>query len=236
MSSNTGIFSDPSRNLANVEPFTAAQTAVLDTIKTGASSSWIMASTALIFFMQLGFIMVEASAAKKQHWSSIVVKNILDAVTGAIAWWIVGFGLAFGPTDSRGFIGLSDNTFSFSAGFSKYSSEELYLKWIFQFAFASTASAIVSGLLMERSRIEVYGAFSFLMSFFIYPVVACWEWNSGGWLALRGFHDFAGCGPIHTLGGICGLVGGLICGTRYNRFSDIQFPFFFPETRRAKLE
>ena len=131
MSSSTGIFSDPSRNLANVEPFTAAQTAVLDTIKTGASSSWIMASTALIFFMQLGFIMVEASAAKKQHWSGIVVKNILDAVTGAIAWWIVGFGLAFGPTDSRGFIGLSDSTFSFSAGFSKYSSEELYLKWIF---------------------------------------------------------------------------------------------------------
>ncbi len=90
-----------------------------------------MASTALIFFMQLGFIMVEASGAKRQHWSGIVVKNILDAVTGAIAWWVVGFGLAFGPTDSRGFIGLSDNTFSFSAGFRQYSSEDLYLKWIF---------------------------------------------------------------------------------------------------------
>ena len=131
MSSSTGIFSDPSRDLPNAEQFTAAQTAVLDTIKTGASSSWIMASAALIFFMQLGFIMVEASAAKKKHWSGIVVKNILDAVTGALAWWIVGFGLAFGPTDSRGFIGLSDSTISFSAGFRQYSAEELYLKWIF---------------------------------------------------------------------------------------------------------
>ena len=131
MSASTGIFSDPSRNLANVEPFTAAQTAVLDTIKTGASSSWIMSSTALIFFMQLGFIMVEASAAKRHHWGCIAVKNFLDIITGAIAWWVVGFGLAFGPTDSRGFIGLADNTFSFSAGFRQYSSEDLYLKWIF---------------------------------------------------------------------------------------------------------
>ena len=90
---------------------------ILDSIKTGASSSWIMASTALIFFMQLGFIMVEASSAKRHHLSGIVVKNFLDALTGAIAWWVVGFGLAFGPTDSHGFIGLSDNTFSFSAGF-----------------------------------------------------------------------------------------------------------------------
>jgi Amt family ammonium transporter len=140
---------------------------------------------------------------------------------------VVGFGLAFGPTDSRGFIGMSDSTFSFTAGFSGYQSEELYLKWIFQFAFANTASAIVSGLLMERGRIETYGVFSFLMTFFIYPVVACWVWNSTGWLALRGFHDFAGCGPIHLLGGISGLVGSIIAGPRYNRFSGVQFPFFF---------
>jgi Amt family ammonium transporter len=193
---------------------------VLDSIKTGASSSWILASTALIFFMQLGFVMVEASAAKRQHWSGIVVKNCLDTITGAIAWWVVGFGLAFGPTDSRGFIGLSDNTFSFGA-FYGYNSEDLYLKWIFQFAFANTASAIVSGLLMERARIETYGVFSFLMTFFIYPVVACWEWNSTGWLYVKGFHDFAGCGPIHVLGGICGLVGSIIAGTRYNRYNDV---------------
>jgi ammonium transporter, Amt family len=171
--------------------------------------------------MQLGFVMVEAAAAKRQHWSGVLVKNCLDTITGAIAFWIVGFGLAFGPTDSRGFIGLSDNTFSFAAGFNHYKTEDLYLKWIFQFAFANTASAIVSGLLMERCRIDTYGAFSFLMTFFIYPVAACWEWNATGWLAVRGFHDFAGCSCIHTLGGMCGLVGSIIAGPRYNRFKEV---------------
>jgi ammonium transporter, Amt family len=73
---------------------------VLETIKTGASSSWILAATAVIFFMQLGFIMVEASGIKRQHWSTVLVKNLLDAISGIFGFWIVGFGLAFGPTDS----------------------------------------------------------------------------------------------------------------------------------------
>lgn len=89
---------------------------------------------------------------------------------------------------------------------------------------------------MERARIETYGVFSFLMTFFIYPVVACWEWNSTGWLYLKGFHDFAGCGPIHVIGGITGLVGSIIAGPRYNRFDGVQFPFYNRDTRNAKLQ
>lgn len=117
------------RGLA-ADPFTAAQQVTLDTIKTGASSSWILASSALIFFMQLGFIMIEASVSRKQHWSGIVLKKMMDTVAAAIAWWVVGFGIAFGVTDSRGFIGMSDNTFSFGS-FYDYTAEDLYLKWIF---------------------------------------------------------------------------------------------------------
>ena len=102
---------------------------------------------------------------------------MLDAISGIFGFWIVGFGLAYAPSDSSGFIGLSDRTFTTSANFNSYNIEDLNLKWIFQFAFANTASAIVSGLLMERCRIETYGAFSFLITLFIYPIVAGWVWN-----------------------------------------------------------
>ena len=68
--------------------FTPQQLEILESIKVGASSSWILTSMAVIFFMQLGFIMVEAGAVKRQHWPGILIKNFLDTITGAIAFWI----------------------------------------------------------------------------------------------------------------------------------------------------
>lgn len=127
--------------------------------------------------MQLGFLMVEAAVTRRQHWHGILMKNLLDSISGAVAFWIVGFGLAFSTPDSSGFIGMKNDAWAVSADWSGYTVEDLYLKFIFQFAFVNTSSAIVGGLLTERCRIETYGVFSFLMSLFIYPVVACWVWN-----------------------------------------------------------
>jgi Amt family ammonium transporter len=111
-----------------------------------------------------------------------------------------------------------------SAGWHSIGSENLYLKFIFQFAFANAASSIVAGLVTERCRLETYGALSFIMTLFIYPVVACWVWNPSGWLAVRGFHDFAGSSVVHLVGGASGLVSCLMVGQRFNRFKAPQLP------------
>lgn len=86
--------------------FTEEQLAYLTSIQTGASSAWILAATALIFFMQLGFIMLEVAAVRRQHWSTVVMKNLLDSITGALGFWWAGFAIAFSETDSSGFIGI----------------------------------------------------------------------------------------------------------------------------------
>jgi Amt family ammonium transporter len=57
-----------------------------------------------------------------------------------------------------------------------------YESWIFQAAFAATASTIVSGSLAERCQLNTYLIFSFTMTSFVYPVVVAWIWG-GGWLA-----------------------------------------------------
>ncbi len=44
----------------------------------------------------------------------------------------------------------------------------------------------------------------------IYPVPAHWCWGESGWLAVRGFRDYAGSGVVHMAGGVCALVGKLI--------------------------
>jgi Amt family ammonium transporter len=106
-------------------------TAMLEEVKTGASSSWILSASALIFFMQLGFIMVEAAAVRRQHWSAVLMKNLLDCISGAIGFWIIGFSIAFSKPDSSGFIGMGGNKWAASAGWSEVFTEELFLKFIF---------------------------------------------------------------------------------------------------------
>ena len=66
-----------------------------------------------------------------------------------------------------------------------------------------------------------YMAFSSLMTGIIYPVVVSWTWGSG-WLGdgtddSRGFHDFAGCGIVHMVGGVAGFCGALVLGPRHGK-------------------
>jgi len=72
----------------------------------------------------------------------------------------------------------------------------------------------------ERATIEVYAFFSFMISFIIYPVSCCWAWNPTGWLAVRGYHDFAGSGVIHLMGGVSGLVACIFVGPRIRKYED----------------
>ena len=91
--------------------------------------------------------------------------------------------------------------------------------WIFQFSFCTTSATIVSGSLAERTFIDTYIVFSFLMGGVIYPVAASWVWG-GGWLEEMGFKDFAGSGVVHELGGFGGFIGTMILGPRINFFDD----------------
>lgn len=94
--------------------------------------------------------------------------------------------------------------------------------WIFQFSFAATSATIVSGSLAERTQLPAYIAFSTLMTGFIYPVIAGWCWG-GGWLGDvegaggRGFHDFAGTGIVHLVGGVSGFIGAAVVGPRHGK-------------------
>ena len=73
--------------------------------------------------------------------------------------------------------------------------------------------AIYQGALAERTQIFGYIIFSALLAGFIYPVILAWTWGKG-WLYSKGFHDFAGTGIIHLVGGTAAFWGALIVGER----------------------
>ena len=50
----------------------------------------------------------------------------------------------------------------------------------------------------------------------IFPVAASWVWGEG-WIAQRGFYDFAGGVVVHLPAGICALMASIIIGPRMNR-------------------
>jgi Amt family ammonium transporter len=108
---------------------------------------WVLVSTAMIFFMQAGFALLECGSVRAKNSTSILIKNLFDACVGSIAFWLVGYGFAFG--DVKSFIGGSPDYFA-ASGFEN-TPEDHYLLWIFHFAFASTSATIVSGSLAERT-------------------------------------------------------------------------------------
>jgi ammonia channel protein AmtB len=84
----------------------------------------------MIFFMQAGFILVEVSALKKQHYSDVVIKNLLDTVSGALGFWFAGFGIAFSPTNESGFWGIDPNWYA-SKDFKTNQTKDLWALWFF---------------------------------------------------------------------------------------------------------
>jgi Amt family ammonium transporter len=170
---------------------------------------WLLTSAFLVLTMQAGFALYESSLIRPKNTHNVLLKNMLDGCVGAITFFCVGYGIAFGSGNA--FMGLDK---FFGIGLS--SKETAF--YLFQFSFAATCSTIMSGALAERVNFFSYVIMCGFVNSFIYAFVAHWIWNSQGWLASWGFYDFAGCAVVHMVGGFAGLAGSLFIGPRLGKF------------------
>lgn len=153
-----------------------------------------------------------------------MIKNALDVVFGGITYWALGFGLSFGESPGTNpFVGVG--FFLFDADGDNMGYE--YALFLFQLSFSTTATTIVSGAMAERAKLSAYIIFSFLNTI-IYCIPAHWVWAESGFLFKMGAIDIAGCGPVHLVGGITGLVATLILGPRNNAFKETREPLPSP--------
>jgi Amt family ammonium transporter len=180
----------------------------------GLSTLWILLAAVLVFFMQAGFGMVEAGLIRSKNAANVLMKNLMDFCFAALGFFMFGYAIAYG---SDGLILGTDGWFMFGAQ-SPVEGLPTEVFWLFQAVFAGTAATIVSGAMAERMQFVAYMAYSFLLTAFVYPVVAHWVWG-GGWLAGLDFHDFAGSTVVHAVGGVAALVGAWILGPRIGRFN-----------------
>ena len=110
---------------------------------------------------------------------NIMVKNAMDVVFGALAYWFVGYGISYGQP-SNGFMGMGDFVPDGEAEQTSEDSGLLYSQYIFQFAFAATATTIVSGAVAMRLKFYVYCCYS-VFAIVTYSFVAHWVWADDGW-------------------------------------------------------
>ena len=139
-------------------------------MKDSVNTSWILVSAVHIIALQLGFTLLEVGSIHPKNMSNILIKNLVDTFLGALAYYIIGYAVA---NDAQG--GLIGNGQTFCIGLER----DRYLAWMFQFSFCTTSATIVSGSLAERTFIDTYIVFSFLMAGIIYPIASSWVWGGG---------------------------------------------------------
>ena len=176
---------------------------------------WVALCAALIFFMEAGFALLEAGFVRSKNAMSIIAKVIIDITFGGIAFFIVGFGIAYGS--SNGWFALDFGIMNQDLGLGLTVSNNLF--WFIQLGFAIAAISIVSGALAERMKLFPYAILVIFFCAILYPLVANWVWNPNGWLAVRGFNDFAGSAAVHAMGGFAALAAAIVLGPRIGKYS-----------------
>ena len=195
-------------------------------VQTNLDNVFVLVAAVLVIFMQAGFALVEAGLTRAKSVANIMMKNLMDFCAGALAFFAVGFAIAFG-TQGNDFFGaggwfLGDGAF-------QYGTLTVPVTFLFQVAFAATAATIVSGAMAERTKFKSYFLYSIVISALIYPVVVHWNWG-GGWLSKLStpFHDFAGSSMVHLTGGVAALMGAIVLGPRLGKYGPDGKPRAIP--------
>jgi Amt family ammonium transporter len=188
---------------------------------------WVLVAAFLVFFMQAGFMALEAGFARSKESLNVMMECIFDTCLCGILYWAVGFAFEFGVGNGligHSFFFLNHNTADYNG-----TGVAFYAFVLFQFAFADTASTITSGAMVGRTSFKGDILYSLAVSGIIYPITCHWIWGPGGWLGntmgwFSGlvpdgtvFRDFAGSTAVHTVGATIALFGALALGPRIGR-------------------
>ncbi|MGB2573352.1 MAG: ammonium transporter, partial [Henriciella sp.] len=173
----------------------------------------------IVMFMAAGFLCLEAGLVRSKNASMQSTKNIALFSVAGLMFWLVGYNVAYpGSTLLNDWIGVPaampwTPSESLDTGYASSSD------WFFQMVFVATAASIVSGTVAERVKLLPFLIFTAVLTAFIYPTVASWEWGGGALDAQFGFSDFAGSTLVHSTGGWAALVGAIIIGPRLGKYS-----------------
>ncbi len=185
----------------------------METLRAGSDVLFILMGAIMVLAMHAGFAFLEVGTVRRINQVNALVKIISDFAASTIAYFFIGFTIAYGVDFMQGAQTLAEKN-----GY------EL-VKFFFLLTFAAAIPAIVSGGIAERARFRPQLFASFLLVALIYPFFEGITWNGNygvqGWIeATFGaqFHDFAGSIVVHAVGGWIALAAVLLLGARHGRY------------------
>jgi Amt family ammonium transporter len=175
---------------------------------------FVLLGAIMVLAMHAGFAFLEVGTVRSKNQVNALVKIMVDFSVSTIAYFFIGYGIAYGVDFLTG-----ANTLTTKNGYD-------LVKFFFLLTFAAAIPAIVSGGIAERAKFNTQLAATFLVVGFVYPFFEGIAWNKHygvqDWLLATfgvNFHDFAGSVVVHAMGGWIALPAVILLGARHGRYS-----------------
>lgn len=185
----------------------------MDHLKISNDVLFILLGAIMVLAMHAGFAFLEVGTVRRKNQVNALVKILADFSISTIAYFFIGYGVAYGVHFVHG-----ADTLVAKNGY------EL-VKFFFLLTFAAAIPAIISGGIAERAKFGPQLAATFLLVGFVYPFFEGIAWNNHfgiqDWLKLQfgaNFHDFAGSVVVHAMGGWIALAAVMLLGARHGRY------------------
>ncbi len=185
----------------------------MDALKQGSDALFILLGGIMVLAMHAGFAFLELGTVRKKNQVNALVKILADFSVSTVAYFAVGYGVAYGT--------------NFLVGAEQLAAKNGYelVKFFFLLTFAAAIPAIISGGIAERARFWPQLVATAVLVGLIYPLFEGVVWNQafGVQAWIKGatgdeFHDFAGSVVVHAMGGWLALPAVILLGARSNRY------------------
>jgi Amt family ammonium transporter len=203
----------------------AADGPTLEDTVSSVNTTWVIVAAVLVMFMQAGFAFLEIGFSRAKNAGTGIAKILTNFSIASIAYWAVGFALAFGGAGTIAgthgfFLDVSSDPAEAAAQFPLLDIAGISPAALlfFQFVFCAVSLAIVWGTTLERIKFGAYLIYAVIFAAVIYPIISHWIFG-GGWLqANLGMQDFAGSTVVHLLGATGALAALLLLGPRIGKY------------------
>ena len=186
----------------------------MESLKHSADTLFILLGAIMILAMHAGFAFLELGTVRRKNQVNALVKILVDFAISTIAYFFVGYSVAYGVT-----------FFTDAQSLAQRGGFEL-VKFFFLLTFAAAIPAIISGGIAERARFHPQSIATVVLVGLLYPLFEGIAWNQrfgiqAGLNSLFGaeFHDFAGSVVVHAFGGWAALPAVVLLGARRGRYA-----------------